>query len=101
MEDRRKVMSWALYDWANSTLTTFRLCLANSIGSIVIALLSPILGAIADQSGTRKRQLIFFAAMAIVVTGALPLAERGDWPFAIALYVLAVIGFSGSNSFYV
>src|SRR5256885_4165101 len=125
MEDRRKVMSWALYDWANSafaitvmsaffplflkqywsdgadaTLTTFRLGLANSIGSIVIALLSPILGAIADQGGTRKRYLIFFATMAIVMTGALPLAERGDWPLAIALYVLAVIGFSGSNSFY-
>jgi len=105
MENRRKVMSWALYDWANSafaitvmsaffplflkqywsdgadaTLTTFRLGLANSIGSIVIALLSPILGAIADQSGTRKRYLIFFAAMAIVMTGGLQFAARGDWP---------------------
>ncbi len=125
MEDRRKVMSWALYDWANSafaitvmsaffplflkqywsdgadaTLTTFRLGLANSIGSVAIALLSPILGAIADQGGTRKRQLIFFAAMAIVMTGALQFVVRGDWPLAIALYVLAVIGFSGSNSFY-
>ncbi len=120
-----KVISWALYDWANSafaitvmsaffplflkqywsdgadaTLTTFRLGLANSIGGIVIALLSPILGAIADQGGTRKRYLIFFAAMAIVMTGALQFAARGDWPLAIALYVLAVIGFSGSNSFY-
>src|SRR2546428_5567124 len=125
MEDRRKILSWALYDWANSafaitvmsaffplflkqywsdgadaTLTTFRLGLANSIGGIVIALLSPILGAIADQGGTRKRYLIFFAAMAIVMTGALQFAARGDWPLAIALYVVAVIGFSGSNSFY-
>src|SRR5213594_3284142 len=125
MEDRRKVLSWALYDWANSafaitvmsaffplflkqywsdgadaTLTTFRLGLANSIGSIVIALLSPILGAIADQGGTRKRRLIFFSAMAIVMTGALQFVVRGDWPLAIALYVIAVIGFSGSNSFY-
>jgi UMF1 family MFS transporter len=125
MEDRRKILSWALYDWANSafaitvmsaffplflkqywsdgadaTLTTFRLGLANSIGSIVIAFLSPILGAIADQGGTRKRHLIFFAAMAIVMTGALQFVARGDWSLAIALYVLAVIGFSGSNSFY-
>src|SRR6266702_4391998 len=125
MEDRRKVLSWALYDWANSafaitvmsaffplflkqywsdgadaTLTTFRLGLANSIGSIVIALLSPILGAIADQGGTRKRYLVLFAAMAIVMTGALQSVVRGEWPLAIALYVLAVIGFSGSNSFF-
>ena len=107
MEDRRKVLSWALYDWANSafaitvmsaffplflkqywsdgadaTLTTFRLGLANSIGSIVIALLSPILGAIADQGGTRKRYLVLFAAMAIVMTGALQFVVRGEWPLA-------------------
>src|SRR5205814_9572572 len=87
-------------DGADATITTFRLGLANSIGGIVIALLSPILGAIADQGGTRKRYLILFAAMAIVMTGALQFAARGEWTLAIALYVLAVIGFSGSNSFY-
>lgn len=125
MDDRRKIVSWALYDWANSafaitvmsaffplflkqywsadadaTLTTFRLGLANSIGGIAIALLSPILGAIADQAGTRKRYLIVFAAMAIVMAGGLSFAARGEWMLAIALYVLASIGFSGSNSFY-
>ena len=125
MDDRRKIISWALYDWANSafaitvmsaffplflkqywsagadaTLTTFRLGLANSVGGIAIALLSPILGAIADQAGTRKRYLILFAAMAIVMTGGLQFAARGEWMLAIALYVLATIGFSGSNSFY-
>jgi UMF1 family MFS transporter len=125
MDDRRTIISWALYDWANSafaitvmsaffplflkhywsagadaTLTTFRLGLANSIGGIAIALLSPILGAIADQAGTRKRYLILFAAMAIVMTGGLSFAGRGEWMLAIALYVLAGIGFSGGNSFY-
>lgn len=125
MEDRRNVLSWALYDWANSafaitvmsaffplflkqywsdgadaTLTTFRLGLANSIGGLLIALASPILGAIADQGGTRKRYLIIFAAMAIFMTGALQFVARGEWPLAIALYVLATIGFSASNSFY-
>ena len=125
MDDRRKIISWALYDWANSafaitvmsaffplflkqywstgadaTLTTFRLGLANSIGGIAIALLSPILGAIADQAGTRKRYLILFAAMAIVMTAGLSFAARGEWVLAVALYVLASIGFSGSNSFY-
>ena len=125
MDERREIISWSLYDWANSafaitvmsaffplflkqywsagadaTITTFRLGLANSIGGIVIALLSPVLGAIADQGGTRKRYLILFSAMAIVMTGALQFVGRGEWTLAIALYVFAVIGFSGSNSFY-
>ncbi len=125
MQERRSVLAWALYDWANSafaitvitaffplflkqywsagtdaTVTTFQLGVANAIGGIVIALLAPLLGAIADQSGARKRYLVLFAAMAIVMTGALQFVERGEWPLAIALYVLAVIGFSGSNSFY-
>jgi UMF1 family MFS transporter len=125
MEDRRKVLSWALYDWANSAFaitvmsaffplflkqywaagadavtSTFRLGLANSVAGILIALLSPVLGAIADQGGTRKRYLIHFTAMAILTTGALQWVARGDWPLAIALYALATIGFSGSNAFY-
>jgi UMF1 family MFS transporter len=125
MGDRRKVLSWALYDWANSAFaitvmsaffplflkqywaagadtvtTTFRLGLANSIAGIAIALLSPVLGAVADQGGTRKRFLIAFTAVAIATTGALQFVARGDWPLAIALYALATIGFSGGNAFY-
>src|SRR5262249_37175651 len=61
---------------------------------------SPVLGAIADQGGTRKRWLLLFAAAAIVMTGALQWVERGDWPLAVALYAAATIGFSGSNAFY-
>jgi len=124
-EDRREVLSWALYDWANSAFaitvmsaffplflkqywsagaeaatTTFRLGLANAIAGAAIAILSPVLGAIADQGGTRKRYLVLFAAAAIVMTGALQWVARGDWPLAIALYAAATIGFSGSNAFY-
>ena len=116
----REQRGWYLYDWANSafaitvmsaffplflrqywsasadpTVTTFELGLANSAGSVVIALLSPVLGAIADTGGTRKRFLLAFAATAIVMTGALQFVARGEWMLAIALYVLAVIGFSG------
>jgi UMF1 family MFS transporter len=123
--DRRGILAWALYDWANSAFaitvmsaffplflkqywaagadaitTTFRLGLANSVAGIAVALLSPVLGAIADQGGTRKRHLIHFTAMAILTTGALQWVARGDWPLAIALYALATIGFSVSNAFY-
>lgn len=121
----KKVISWALYDWANSafattvmagffpvffkqywsvgqevTISTFQLGAANSLASIVIALLAPVLGAIADTGGSRKKFLLFFAAMGIVMTGSLHFVQRGQWEFAVTLYVLATIGFSGGNIFY-
>ena len=121
----KKMVSWAMYDWANSafsttvmagffpiffklywspgveaTVSTFRLGSANSLASIVIALLSPILGAIADRGGAKKKFLFFFAAMGIVMTGALYLVAQGRWPLALMVYILAAIGFSGGNIFY-
>lgn len=119
------VVAWALYDWANSvfsvtvisaffplflkqywssgvdpTTSTFQLGLANAAGGMVVALLSPMLGAIADQGGTRKRFLAFFTVLAIVMTAGLQFVARGDWPLAIALYVVAGAGFSGATAFY-
>ena len=121
----KRIISWALYDWANSAFattvisgffplflklysggshdsgdTTFYLGAANSLASLVVAVLAPILGSIADRGGAKKRFLVLFATMAILMTGALSFVERGDWPVAVALYVIAVIGFSGGNVFY-
>jgi UMF1 family MFS transporter len=121
----KQVFAWALYDWANSAFaatvmavffpvffkeyasvgvsvgtSTFQLGIANSVGSLVIVALAPVLGAIADRGGTKKRFLAFFAFLGILMTGALQLVDRGDWLFAAALYVAGVIGFSGSNIFY-
>lgn len=121
----KKIVSWALYDWANSAfattvmagffpvffkqywsagrqvaVSTFHLGAANSAASIVIALLAPILGAIADRGSSKKKFLLFFASMGIVMTGSLYFVERGDWEIAILLYVLAAVGFSGGNIFY-
>jgi MFS transporter, UMF1 family len=124
--DYRRVVPWALYDWANSafavtvmtvffpvflkdfwcppgtleTVSTFRLSMANSIASAVVAVLAPVLGAIADRGGVRKRFLLFFAAMGIVMTGSLHFVARGHWQIALLLYVLSIIGFSGGNIFY-
>lgn len=122
---RRAIISWALYDWANSVFavtviaaffplflkqywsagsdasaSTLQLGVANSAASIVVALLSPVLGAIADRGSAKKKYLAACTAMAIVMTAALPLVARGDWPFAIALFVVASIGFSAANIFY-
>lgn len=125
ISDRKRILSWAFYDWANSafattvmagffplffkqywsagtaaTVSTFQLGAANSAASIIVAFLAPILGAIADRGSTRKKFLLYFAAMGIVMTGALPFVARGNWEAAIALYIFATIGFSGGNIFY-
>jgi UMF1 family MFS transporter len=119
------VLAWSFYDWANSafaatvmagffplffkqywsadvvaTESTFRLGLANSLAGILVACLAPLLGVLADQAGARKRFLLFFAGMGIVMTGCLPLVALGQWVLALALYGLAVLGFSGSIVFY-
>lgn len=124
-QDWKAVISWALYDWANSafattvmagffpvffkqywsagaevTESTFYLGLINSLSSIAIFLLAPVLGAIADRGGARKRFLFFFTLIGIAMTGALYFVAKGDWPLAAALYALAAIGFSGAIIFY-
>lgn len=121
----RQIFSWSLYDWANSAFattvmagffpvffkqywsagadvntSTYQLGLANSLASGILACISPILGAIADQGSGQKRSLIVFTAMGVVMTGALSLVARGDWPTAVLIYILANIGFAGANTFY-
>ncbi|UCB50504.1 MAG: MFS transporter [Deltaproteobacteria bacterium] len=120
-----RVISWSLYDWANSafatsvmagffpvffkqywstgvevTTSTFRLGMANSIASLVVAALAPILGAIADRGGAKIKFLLFFAAMGIIMTGGMFFVAKGAWEVAVLLYVLGIIGFSGGNVFY-
>lgn len=82
------------------TLSTYQLGNANSLSSAVLAFLSPVLGAITDQGSSKKRLLLLFGLLGIVMTGSLSLVAKGDWPLAVAIYVLATIGFAGSNSFH-
>ena len=121
----REVVSWALYDWANSafattvmagffpvffkqywnagvevTTSSFRLGLANSVASLIVVFLAPVLGAIGDQGGVRKRFLLFFAGVGVIMTGSLFFVAHGNWQLAVFIYVLGFIGFSGSNVFY-
>ncbi|MBS1250649.1 MAG: hypothetical protein MAG431_02243 [Chloroflexi bacterium] len=125
-DQRRAINAWALYDWANSafattvmagffplffkaywaanpddpTTSTFYLGLANSIASIVIALLAPFLGAVADRGTAKKKFLFSFALLGVVATGGLWFVAQGFWQLAVLLYVVATIGFSGGNIFY-
>lgn len=121
----RTVYAWAFYDWANSafattvmagffplffktywnagvadTISTFRLGIANSIASLIVVLLAPLLGAIADHMDKRKGFLLLFTALGIAMTGALHFVAAGEWQLAALCYVLAVLGFSGGNLFY-
>ncbi len=72
----------------------------NACASILVVCFAPLLGAIADRGGSRKRFLLYFALMGIVMTGSLYLVEQGGWVMALALYGMAVVGFSGGNIFY-
>lgn len=124
-ESRKAIISWALYDWANSAfattvmaaffsiffssywsldqdsnVTTFWLGLANSAESMIVALLAPALGAIADSGSCRKKFLVFFAFMGALLTGCLGLVSAGQWVSAMLIYILACTGFAGANIFY-
>jgi UMF1 family MFS transporter len=126
MLDRKKtIWSWALYDWANSayttivmagyfpvffklywsagadpTVSTAKLGLANSVSGLVLGLLAPLLGAIADRGSAKKRLLLVFAFFGALMTMALSLVGQGNWQAAASIYVLSVMGFSGSLIFY-
>lgn len=122
---RRPVIAWALYDWANSafattvmagffplffkqywntgvpaTESTFRLGLASGITSLIVALIAPLIGAIADKGRARVRLLAFFTVLGAAMTAALYFVSQGDWVGASVVYVLASIGFWGGNQFY-
>ena len=125
MYNRKKVWSWAFYDWANSAFSTtvmagffpiffekywsnpndviqstYQLGWANSIASIFIAAISPFLGAVADRGSAKKKFLFFFAFLGILMTGGLWMVGQGEWQLAVGFYVVASIGFLGGNIFY-
>jgi len=124
-ENKRAVWSWAFYDWANSAYSTtvmagffplffkeywadphnpsqstFYLGMANSIASMVVAALAPLLGSVADQGSAKKKFLTFFAFLGVIMTGGLWMVAQGDWQMAVLFYVIATIGFASGNVFY-
>lgn len=82
------------------TTSTFYLGLGNSIASLIIVILAPLLGAIADAGGTHKRLLLRFAMLGMLATSCFFFVSEGMWPVAVVTYVIAIIGFSGANVFY-
>jgi UMF1 family MFS transporter len=77
-----------------------RLGYTAALAMSVIALLGPILGAIADRSAAKKRFLAFFAGVGIVGTGLMVLIGPGEIWLASVLYAVGTIGVAGSMVFY-
>jgi UMF1 family MFS transporter len=123
--DRKAIWGWALYDWANSAfattvmagffpiyfkqywsagidsnLSTATLGLANSAAGLAVALMAPLLGAIADKGSIKKKFLTGFAYLGVAMTATLFFIGQGQWQAAAAVYILGVIGWSGANIFY-
>ena len=119
--------AWAWYDWANSTyfttvitavFPTFYLTYAaaglglssaqasarfatlTTISVAIVATLAPVLGALADQSGIRKRLLAMFMTIGVASCIAMAFIGEGDIGFASAVFFIGNIGVSGSLVFY-
>ena len=122
---QRAIWGWAIYDWANSAfattvmagffpvffkqywsfgvdvnMSTARLGVGNAVAGILVAVMAPVLGAAADSGSARKKFLIFFAYLGVLMTAALFWVQKGNWEWAVILYIMGVIGFSGANIFY-
>ena len=118
----RERWAWYLYDFGNSAYAAVVLLAVYSayfqgqvvggakgsqlwgrsvaIAMLVVALISPVLGAIADFSGTKKRFLFVFTSMAVIFTSLLFFVQPGDIFWGMVFFILAEIGYRGAQVFY-
>jgi UMF1 family MFS transporter len=122
-DGRGGVLAWSFYDFANSAFTTLVVTFIYSswfthelapdvvsgtamwsrgvaLTGIIVALLSPVLGAIADRHACRKLLLAASTVLCVVCTAALYLPTPGQVAAALTLFVLANIGFELGTVFY-
>ncbi|MES1926736.1 MFS transporter [Salinisphaera sp. T31B1] len=117
--------SWALYDWANSAFattvvagffpiffktywsaghpaetSTLQLGLGSALASLVVLMLAPLAGAIADRSRRKKLGLALATGLSVAATAGLFFVGQGAWLAALTLFVVASIGFFLAMVFY-
>ena len=122
---RPELRAWAMYDWANSAMActivtavfpvyygsvacagmtreraTQWFSLWTTVAMVIIAVISPLLGTIADFNGQKKRMLGGFVALGVTSVAAMFFIYQGDWLLASILFILANIGANGSYVFY-
>ena len=117
--------AWAWYDWANSVYfttvitavfpsfyatyaaaglepaqATARFGMITTVSVLVVAIMSPVLGALADYSGIRKKLLALFMSIGVLACAAMVFIIEGNIALASLLFFLGNIGVSGSLVFY-
>ncbi|MBN2383484.1 MFS transporter [bacterium] len=122
---RRMVNSWSMYDWANSAYATTILAVVlpvyysqvagadlpgntatvfwgytHTIALLIVALLAPVLGTMADLCGIKKRLLLGAAALGTVFTACLYMVRTGDWFIASFFFIISFIGYAAADLFY-
>jgi UMF1 family MFS transporter len=122
---RRDLRAWAMYDWANSAvqttiisaifpiyfqkvasagtpgpLATARFAWATTIAIVIVAVIAPFLGAIADYAAVKKRMLAAFLVLGACACGGMFFITRGGWELALILFIVANVGVAGSIVFY-
>ncbi len=122
---RPALRAWAMYDWANSAFilvvitavfpiyyqtvaaaelepekATSYFGMATTLALVLVAVLSPLLGAMADFLGRRKQMMAIFVALGVLASAGLGLVGRGDWELALVLFALGNIGVATSFVFY-
>ena len=119
---RRERWAWYLYDFGNSAYAAVVLLaifsryfqdgvvggeqgsrlwgIAVGIAMLTVAVTAPILGTIADFSGSKKRFLLFFTSMAVLFCGLLFFVQEGDVVLGMVLFILAEIGYRAAQVFY-
>ncbi len=123
--NRRELRSWALYDFANSafqttivaavfpiyfqrvaaadlppSLATSRFAWATTIAICIVAIVAPLLGALADTRKLKKPLLGMFLAIGAGATAAMYAIQQGDWVLALILFIIGNVGVAGSIVFY-
>lgn len=117
--------AWAWYDWANSAYfttvvtavfpafygtyaaaglepaqATARFSAITTVSVALVAVTAPILGAIADFTGIKKKLLLGFMLIGVISCAAMAAIDRGDWQLASILFIIGNIGVSGTTVFY-
>ena len=123
--ENKKYYSWVLYDWANSAYATIVLAgffpiiyaeyfaatidssertlylgISNSIASLLLILLAPLFGLLADRFNKKKLFLFIFALISIVSTLLLSVVSTNSYIIASILFSVSLLGFMMSNVFY-
>ena len=122
---KKAIRAWTMYDWGNSAFATTimaavlpvyysTVAAANiapnmataywgyttAFSALLAALISPILGAVADFRGAKKKFLTIFMIIGVTATALLYFISTGDYLLASLFFVFGQIGFAGSLVYY-